>query len=222
MTTIAIVGAGPGLGAAVARRFGAEGFSIALVSREQTRADQLAAALAAEGLTARGYAANVRDTTALTAALDRAGQDLGTVEVLEYSPLPQKEFLRPVLETTPGDLQGAFEFSIAAPVAALHQVLQGMRFLGRGTVLFVNGGSAVRPNPAFAGTSIAFAGESAYAQMMHETLCPENIHVAQLIVPGAIIAGDPRKDPAALAETLWRMHRERDGFRRYATEMDEA
>lgn len=220
MTTIAVVGAGPGLGAAIARRFGAEGFSIALISRDQMRADLLAAELAGQGLTARGYAANVRDTAALTDALDRAGQELGTVEVLEFSPLPQKEFLRPVLETTPGDLLGAFEFSIAAPVAAVHQVLQAMRFLGRGTVLFVNGASAVRPNAGFAGTSIAFAGESAYAQMMHDTLKPENIHVAQLIVPGAIIAGDARKDPAVLADSLWEMHRERGDFRRYATDME--
>lgn len=220
MTTIAIVGAGPGLGAAIARRFGAEGFSIALISRDQTRLGLLAAELTEQGFAARAYAANVRDTTALAAALDRAGQELGTIEVLEYSPLPQKEFLRPVLETTPGDLLGAFEFSIAAPVAAVHQVLQGMRYLGRGTVLFANGASAVRPNPAYAGTSIAFAGESAYAQMMHDTLGPENIYIGQLIIPGAIIAGDARKDPAALAELLWAMHRERDGFRRYATDLD--
>ena len=64
MTTLAIVGAGPGLGAAVARRFGAEGFSVALISRSQDRVDALAAELSAAGVTARGYAANVRDPDA--------------------------------------------------------------------------------------------------------------------------------------------------------------
>lgn len=221
MTTIAIVGAGAGLGAAVARRFGAEGFAVALVSRSQERVDELARTLADEGITARGYAANVRDHVALAAALDRAAQELGPVEVLQYSPLPQKEFLRPVLETTPGDLVGAFEFSIQAPVAAVHQVLQGMRVLGRGTVLFINGGTAVQPLPKYAGTSIAFAGESAYGQMIHEALAADGIHVGQLIIPGAIIPGHEKKDPRVLADTLWSMHEERGDFRRFAADMDD-
>ncbi len=221
MTTIAIVGAGAGLGAAVARRFGAEGFAVALISRSQERVDELARTLADEGITARGYAANVRDHVALAAALDRAAQELGPVEVLQYSPLPQKEFLRPVLETTPGDLVGAFEFSIQAPVAAVHQVLQGMRVLGRGTVLFINGGTAVQPLPKYAGTSIAFAGESAYGQMIHEALAGDGIHVGQLIIPGAIIPGLEEKDPRVLADTLWSMHQERGDFRRFAADMDD-
>lgn len=221
MSTIAIVGAGQGLGAQIARRFGTEGFSVALLSRNQERVDALAADLRSEGVTAQGFAANVRDARALAATLDRAAQELGPIEVLEYSPLPQKEFLRPVLETTPDDLAGAFEFSIAGPVAAVHQVLQGMRFLGRGTILFVNGGSAVRPVAKYAGTSIAFAGESAYGQMIHETLAPDNIHVGQLIIPGSIAPGHPKKDPAVLAETLWSMHADRGEFRVFATGMDE-
>ncbi len=221
MTTIAIVGAGAGLGAAVARRFGAEGFAVALISRSQERVDELARTLADEGITARGYAANVRDHVALAAALDRAAQELGPVEVLQYSPLPQKEFLRPVLETTPGDLVGAFEFSIQAPVAAVHQVLQGMRVLGRGTVLFINGGTAVQPLPKYAGTSIACAGESAYGQMIHEALAGDGIHVGQLIIPGAIIPGHEEKDPRVLADTLWSMHQERGDFRRFAADMDD-
>lgn len=61
MTTIAIVGAGAGLGQATAHRFGREGFSVALISRTQANVDKLAADLDEEGITARGYAANVRD-----------------------------------------------------------------------------------------------------------------------------------------------------------------
>ena len=220
MTTIAIAGAGRGLGAAVARRFGAEGFDIALISRNQERVDALAADLTNEGLSARGYAASVRDTAALASALDRATQELGPIEVLEYSPVPQKEFLRPVLETTVADLAGAVEFSIYGSVTAVHQVLPGMRILGRGTVLFVNGGSGARPNPQVAGTSIAFAGEGAYAKMMHDLLAPENLHVGQLIIPGAITPGHPKNDPAVLADTLWGMHTHRDTFRVYADEFD--
>lgn len=219
MTTIAVVGAGPGLGAAVARRFGAEGFDVALVARNQDRLDALAAGLRDGGATARGYAADVRDPRSLAAALDRAAQDLGPIEVLEYSPIPQLEFLRPVLETTTDDLAAAVEFSVLGPVTAVRQVLPGMRALGRGTVLFVNGGSGARPNPRVAGTSIAFAGESAYASMLHDVLAPEGIHVAQLIIPGAITPGHATNDPATLAGTLWGMHTGRGDFRVFSEEL---
>jgi NAD(P)-dependent dehydrogenase (short-subunit alcohol dehydrogenase family) len=90
MTTIAIVGAGRGLGIAAARKFGAEGFDIALISRSQEHVDALAGDLTSEGLSTRGYAASVRDTTTLTSALNQASQELGPIEVLQYSPIPQK------------------------------------------------------------------------------------------------------------------------------------
>ncbi|WP_405878177.1 SDR family NAD(P)-dependent oxidoreductase [Streptomyces sp. NBC_01136] len=220
MTTIAIIGAGPGLGAAVARRFGREGFDVALITRSKDRADALAADLTGEGLTARGFAADVREPKALEAALDAATATLGPIEVMQYSPIPQREFMRPVLETGPADLVGPIEFSVYGPVAAVHQVLPGMRALGRGTILFVNGGTAAVPHPDRAGTSIAFAAESAYGQLLHGALADDGIHVAQLVIPGAITPGHPRKDPAVLADTLWSIHQDRHGFRHFADDLD--
>jgi NAD(P)-dependent dehydrogenase (short-subunit alcohol dehydrogenase family) len=216
MTTLAIIGAGKGLGAAVARRFGKEGFSVALISRHQGRLDALASDLEADGVQAKGYAADVRDPDSLTRALERATQELGPIEVLQYSPLPQKDFMRPVLETTPADLVGPVEFSIYGPVAAVHAVVPGMRFLGkdRGTILFVNGGSAVKPGRNVTGTSVAFAGQAAYAELLHEVLGEEGIAVSQLIIGGQIIEGDDEKDPAVLAEHLWELHTTRTEFRR--------
>ncbi|MGW3981901.1 SDR family NAD(P)-dependent oxidoreductase [Streptomyces mirabilis] len=220
MTTIAIIGAGPGLGAAVARRFGREGHDVALVARDQERLDALASELTDEGLTARGFAADVRNPKALSAALDAATATLGPIEVLQYSPVPHKDFMRPVLETTADDLADPLEFSVYGPVAAVQQVLPGMRELGRGTVLFINGGSAVMPHPDRAGTSIAFAAESAYGRLLHDTLADEGIHVSQLIIPGAIIPGHHKKDPAVLADTLWALHQDRHGYRHYADDLD--
>ncbi|MFD8093224.1 SDR family NAD(P)-dependent oxidoreductase [Streptomyces malaysiensis] len=220
MTTLAIIGAGPGLGAAVARRFGREGYDTALIARDQGRLDALAAGLADEGVTARGFAADVRDPKTLTGALDAAATALGPIEVLQYSPVPQREFMLPVLDTTANDLAGPVEFSVYGPVTAVQQVLPGMRGLGRGTVLFVNGGTAVVPHPERAGTSIAFAAESAYGQLLHDTLAAEGIHVAQLVIPGAIVPGHDRKDPAVLADTLWTLHQDRNGFRHFADDLD--
>ncbi len=215
MTSLAIIGAGAGLGAAAARRFGAAGLAVGLISRNQARVDALAKELTGDGITARGFTADVRDPASVTAALEQVADTLGTVEVLQYSPLPQKDFMRPVLETTPADLVGPVEFSIYGPVAAVHQVLPGMRLLGdnRGTILFVNGGSAITPGRNVTGTSIAFAGQAAYAQLLNEVLGEEGIQVSQLVIGGRIIAGDAEKDPDVLAGHLWDLHTQRDRFR---------
>jgi NADP-dependent 3-hydroxy acid dehydrogenase YdfG len=199
----------------VARKFGAQGFSVGLISRNRSRVDALADQLAAEGVSAKGFVADVRDPASIAAALEQVTETLGPIEVLQYSPLPQKDFMRPVLETTPADMVGPVEFSIYGPIAAVHQVLPGMRFLGKnkGTILFVNGGSAVKPGRTVTGTSIAFAGQAAYAQLLNEELAEEGIQVSQLIIGGAIDGSDPKKSPEALAEQLWSLHTERDRFR---------
>jgi NAD(P)-dependent dehydrogenase (short-subunit alcohol dehydrogenase family) len=221
MTTIAIIGAGKGLGAAVARRFGREGFAVGLISRHQGRLDALAAELEQDGVQAQGFVADVRDPDSIASALERVSETLGPIEVLQYSPLPQKDFMRPVLETTPADLRGPVEFSIYGPVAAVHQVLPGMRFLPEGSspsILFVNGGSAVKPGRNVTGTSVAFAGQAAYAELLHEVLGEEGIYVGQLIIGGRIIEGDEDKDPDVLADRLWALHTKRDTFRDQVSE----
>ncbi|MFJ4381112.1 SDR family NAD(P)-dependent oxidoreductase [Streptomyces albidoflavus] len=216
MTTFALVGAGPGLGLAAARRFGAAGHRVALLSRSADHLEPLVAVLSRDGTEARAYPADVLAPDSLTAALGRAAEELGPVEILQYSPVPRADFMKPVLETTAADLDDPLAFSVKAPVTCVQAVLPGMRALGRGTLLFVNGGSAVRPAPRVAGTSIAFAAESAYARMLHDALAGENIHAAQLIIPGAIRPDAEHSSPDALAERLYALHTGRDEFRHYA------
>ncbi|MGW0369668.1 SDR family NAD(P)-dependent oxidoreductase [Streptomyces coeruleorubidus] len=216
MTTFALVGAGPGLGLATARRFGTAGHSVALVSRNARHLEELTAELAGDGIRARGFTADVLDPASLTTALGTAADALGPVEILQYSPVPRADFMRPVLDTGADDLDAPLSFSVKGPVTCVNAVLPGMRDLGRGTLLFVNGGTAVRPHPDRAGTSIAFAAESAYARMLHDALAPENIHAAQLIIPGAIRPDAEHSSPAVLARRLYDIHVARDGFRHFA------
>ncbi len=216
MTTFALVGAGPGLGLATTRRFGAAGHTVALISRSAENLDGLTAELARDNIQARGFPADARDPASLTVALQAAADALGPVEILQYSPVPHADFMKPVLDTSADDLEAPLSFSVKGPVAGVNAVLPGMRELGRGTLLFVNGSSAVRPNPKVAGTSIAFAAESAYARMLHDALAPENIHAAQLIIPGAIRPDAEHSSPDALARRLYDIHTKRDGFRHYA------
>lgn len=159
------------------------------------------------------------DTASLATALTAAAGELGPVEILQYSPVPRADFMKPVLDTAATDLDAPLAFSVKGPLTCVQTVLPGMRALGRGTLLFVNGGTAVRPHPGRAGTSIAFATESAYARMLHDTLAEENIHAAQLVVPGAISPEAEHSSPRALAERLYTLHTERTGFRHYAEPM---
>ncbi|MFT4187355.1 MAG: SDR family NAD(P)-dependent oxidoreductase [Aeromicrobium sp.] len=214
MSVIAIIGAGPGLGAATARRFGPEGFTVALVSRTPEKLQKLCEELAADGVTAHAFPADVEDPAALTAALKRVAADLGPVEVLQYSPVPRMDFLRPVLEITTEQLAAATNFSIIGSATAVQAVVPAMVEAGRGTILLANGSSAVTPNANYAGTSVAFAGESAYGLMLHEALAPQGVHVGQLIIPGAIDGDDPLFASDALADRLWAMHTERGEYRR--------
>src|ERR1700683_2029587 len=209
--SLVIVGAGPNLGLAVARRFGREGFAVGLISRTGSRLIELAAQLQLDGITAAGAAGAIRDTDALAGAIHRLAEELGPVEVLEYSPLPAPEFMRPVLETTVDDVRGPLEFSVLGAVAATQAVLAPMRNAGHGTILFTTGGAAINPYPARAGVGISFAGEVAYARMLHDALHDEGIHVAHIAVAGRIAPGADN-EPDDIAEVLWTHHVDRHPF----------
>jgi NADP-dependent 3-hydroxy acid dehydrogenase YdfG len=209
--SIVIVGAGPNLGLAIARRFGREGFAVGLVSRTQAKLDDLAAQLESEGVTAAGAAADIRDREALTAAIRSLAERLGEVEVLEYSPLPAPEFMKPILETTVDDVRGPIEFSILGAVAATQAVIGPMREAGRGTILFTTGGAAINPYPLRAGVGISFAGEVAYARMLHDELADSGIHVAHTAIGGRIAPGMDH-EPSDVADVLWSHHADRGAF----------
>jgi short-subunit dehydrogenase len=209
--SLVIVGAGPNLGLAVARRFGREGFAVGLISRRESRLVELAGQLRLDGITVAGAAADIRDSAALGAAVRRLAGELGPVEVLEYSPLPAPEFMRPVLETTADDVRGPLEFSVVGAVAATQAVIGPMREAGRGTILFTTGGAAVQPNPDRAGVGISFAGEVAYARMLHDALRDDGIHVAHTAIAGRIAPGSDN-EPDDVAEVLWTHHVDRRVF----------
>jgi NADP-dependent 3-hydroxy acid dehydrogenase YdfG len=206
-----VVGAGPNLGLAVAERFGREGLAVGLISRSQEKLDGLVEQLEADGVRAAGAAADIRDADGLTRAIELLASELGPVEVLEYSPLPAREFMKPILETTVDDVRGPLEFSVLGAVAAVHAVVGPMREAGRGTILFTTGGAAINPYPQRAGVGISFAGEVAYARMLHDELADAGVHVAHTAVGGRIAPGGDH-EPADIAEVLWRHHTERDGF----------
>jgi NADP-dependent 3-hydroxy acid dehydrogenase YdfG len=209
--SIVIVGAGPNLGIAIGRRFGSEGLPVGLVSRDKDKLNGLVQQLEADGIQARGEPADIREPDALARAIGALADRLGAVEVLEYSPLPAPEFMKPILETTADDIRGPLEFSVIGAVAAVQAVLGPMREAGRGTILFTTGTAFITLNPERAGVGVSFSGEVAYARMLHEVLAGENVHVAHTAVNGRIAPGE-QFEPDAIADLLWRHHAERGDF----------
>ena len=209
--SIIIVGAGPNLGAAIARRFGREGLAVGLVARDAGKLEALAGELAGLGITAAYAAADIRDASALSSAIAALADRLGPVEVLEYSPLPAREFMKPILETSVDDVRGPLEFSVLGAVAAVTAVVGPMIERGSGTILFTTGGAAINPYPARAGVGISFAGEVAYARMLHDELAGRGVHVAHTAIGGAIEPGLDH-EPDDIADVLWRHHTERAEF----------
>ncbi len=221
MTTIAIIGAGPGLGAAVARRFGREGFSVALISRDQAKLDGLAAELEAGGVTARGYSADVREPATVETALARAAAELGPITALQYSPLPSREYLKPVLDLTPELALEALRFSALGLIHAARAVLPAMREAGEGSIILINGGTSVKARAGFAGTSVAFPAESAYGEMLHDALQEAGIRVAQLVIPGAIPRLQLENGIDDVAERIWDLHAAPGEFRTMLIPLEE-
>jgi NADP-dependent 3-hydroxy acid dehydrogenase YdfG len=209
--SIIIVGAGANLGAAVARRFGREGIPVGLIARDADKLQALTGELRGEGITADFASADIRDAGALSRAIAGLAERLGPVEVLEYSPLPAREFMKPILETTVDDVRGPLEFSVLGAVAAATTVVGPMLDAGRGTILFTTGGAAINPYPLRAGVGISFAGEVAYARMLHDELRDRGIHVGHTAIGGRIAPGADH-EPADIAEVLWRHHTERTDF----------
>jgi NADP-dependent 3-hydroxy acid dehydrogenase YdfG len=209
--SIVIVGAGPNLGAAVARRFGREGMSVGLVARDAAKLEELANVLNEEGITADFAAADIRDADALDGAIRSLAERLGPVEVLEYSPLPAKEFMKPIRETTVDDLRGPLEFSVLGAVAAALAVAEPMVEAGSGSILFTTGGAAVKPYPERAGVGVSFAGEVAYARMLHEALRDRGVHVGHTAIAGRIAPGEDH-EPDDVAEVLWKHHTDKGEF----------
>ncbi len=206
---VVVVGAGPGVGAALARRFGREGFGVGLVARNGTRLAAAALELESEGVSVAFATADARDAEGLGEALrDLAGRQ-GPADVLCFCPLPDVSLIRPVLETTSQDLVASLELVVGGAAAAVREVLPAMRRRGSGTMLFTTGSGALTPSHDRAASGVATTAATVYYRMLHDALAPKGIHVAHTVIAGAVGPG-AQHEPAAVADHLWRRHVMRD------------
>lgn len=212
MSTIAIIGAGPGLGLSIAKAFGNHGYKVALIARNRDRLDQYVAELGAAGIPAAGFSADVADRSQLADALASAARQLGEIEVLEYSPYAGMTATLPQ-DVTVETLQPEIDTLLYGAVASIQAVLPGMLAAGTGTLLFTTGGGAISAYPQLAAVNAAQAGLRNLAHNLHNTLGERGIYVATVAINVGITTepghGYPTRTPDDLARLYWRLHVER-------------
>lgn len=221
MTTIAIVGAGPGLGLSIAREFGSHGFKVALISRTQSKLDSLAQQLGAEGIEARGFAADIMQRDTLVAALEQASAHFGGIDVLEFSPAPSSPVpgveMADILTTTVDNTSPQIEYYLYAAIAAARQVLPEMSARGSGALLFTTGAGSITPLPMMGNINAAAAALRNWAVNLHTPLREQGIHVAHIAIGVYIDSGSPETSPDTIAATYWDAYQSRDGAERVYT-----
>lgn len=204
----AVVGAGPGLSQAVARRFAREGFRVALLARRPEALEGYVGELRTAGADAHGFAADAGDPAALQAAFARAAAQLGAPEVLVYNAAALVPGVPSALD--PAALLDQLKVNVVGALVSAQQVIPAMRARGRGTILLTGGSLALSPQPQYAALALGKAAMRNLCFSLAFELEPEHIHVATVTVGGFIQPGT-RFDPDDIAEEYWRLHAQPEG-----------
>jgi NAD(P)-dependent dehydrogenase (short-subunit alcohol dehydrogenase family) len=194
-----VVGAGPGIGQAVARRFVREGLAVALIARSRAGVDKVAADL---GGTTLALTADVTDPDGLRAALDRAAAELGPPEIVVYN----AALIRPDrVERAVADHLEAWAINVGGAISTAAHVLPEMAARGSGT--FVITGGMPEPDPEYLSLSIGKAAVRSLTEALHRQYGPAGVHVATVTVAGTVAPGTAY-DPDDIAERYWDLHRQ--------------
>ena len=195
-----LVGAGPGLGMAVARRFAAGGYKVTLVARSPDRLRDLAGTLAETGASITSLTADASDPDALGARMRELYLGNGAPGVIVYNAVmgaPDR-----LLSSSAAHLQAAYSVDVIGAIVVAQAAAPAMRAAGSGIILVTGGGFADHPIPALASVSLGKAALRSAATMLGADLEPDGIRVATLTIAGQIAAGTSF-DPERIAERYW-------------------
>ena len=220
-TSILVVGAGDATGGAIARRFAREGLIACVTRRSADALEPLVAQIRADGGEAHGFASDARreaDVETLVAHIER---EIAPIEVAVFNIGANVRFS--VTETTERVYRKVWEMGALAGFLMGREVAKAMLPRGRGTIIFTGATASVRGSAGFA----AFAGAKhalrALAQSMARELGPKGVHVAHVVIDGAIDtrfiaenfperyatrSEDGILSPDAIAENYWNLHRQ--------------
>ena len=216
-----VIGAGDATGGAIARRFAAGGCTACVTRREADKLEPLLEAIRAGGGQAHGFGSDARREDEVIALVETIERDIGPIEVLVFNigaNVPCS-----VLDETARKYFKIWEMACFGGFLNGREVAKRMVVRGRGTIIFTGATAALRGSANFA----AFAGAKhalrALAQSMARELGPRGIHVAHVVVDGAIDTEFIRSnfperyalkeqdgilDPEHIAENYWHLHRQ--------------
>ncbi|MEZ4257011.1 MAG: SDR family NAD(P)-dependent oxidoreductase [Polyangiales bacterium] len=198
-----VVGIGPGMGTAIAKRFGREGYEVAGFARKQATLDEARHELGRHGVRNHMFTADAGNPESLRGALDLAKKKAGPPEILVYnvSVLRQGHASRVGATALVED----FQSNVVGAAVSAQWALEDMRGAKRGTLLFTGGGTALEPFPQYASLSIGKAAMRSLALSLSKELAPEGIHAATVTICGMVKPGT-HFDPEAIAEHFWQLH----------------
>jgi NAD(P)-dependent dehydrogenase (short-subunit alcohol dehydrogenase family) len=211
--TLAIIGAGPGLGSAVARRFAREGWSVSLVALRQDVIDAGRAELEPFGAQTFGATADVSDAAAIRRAFEASVDALGLPEVVLYNAsIYQGEA---ALELTHDALQLALDVHVVGALNTAQCAVASMQRAGRGVLVFTVNSLARAPEAMSAALSIGKGAQLNLALSLDRELEGTGVRIGIVTVCGPIKVGTAY-DPDRLADVYWELvtqdpdHFERD------------
>jgi len=216
--SVAIVGAGDFIGAAIARRFAAEGFAVHGGRRQGDKLAALADTIAGDGGRFTGHSLDARSEAAVAAFLDAADAE-APLEACIFNVGANVNF--PLLDTSERVFRKVWEMACYAGFLTGREAARRMLAHGRGSIFFTGATASLRGGNGYAAFAAAKAGLRATAQAMARELGPQNIHVAHLVIDAGVdtawvrermgggeIASGRLMAPSSIAETYWQLHRQ--------------
>lgn len=195
-----LVGAGPGLGLAVARRFAVGGYRVTLVARSADGLGGLAGSLSDTGAEIGTIEADASDPEGMRARMAQLYHGEGAPGVIIYNAVmgaPDR-----LLTASVDHLQAAYAVDVIGAVVVAQVAAPAMKAAGFGTMIVTGGGFADHPIPALATVSLGKAALRSAATMLGADLEPDGIRVATLTIAGQIAPGTAF-DPERIAERYW-------------------
>ena len=181
-----VVGAGDGVGGAIARAFASEGHPVCITRRPRNldQLEALADDIRARGGVAHAFGVDARDEAEVVALFDRIEADIGPLEVVVFNIGANVRY--GLVETTSRVFTKVWEMACLAGFLTGREAARVMAPRGAGSILFTGATASTRGREGFAAFAAAKAGLRAVAQSAARELGPKGMHVAHIVIDGAI------------------------------------
>ena len=218
--TIVIVGFGPGISSAVAEKFGAEGFQVALVARNRERLSAGVAALKARNIAAVSFQADAADPVAIRAAIAKARAAFGPITAIHWNAYGSGE-AGDLLAAEPASVRAVFDVAIIGLLSAVQESIPDLKET-KGAILVTNGAFAdltpqmdeLASSRKVMGLALANAAKHKLAGLLAQRLKADGIHVGEVMVAGIIRGtawdrGTGSIPASKVADAFWTLFHER-------------